>query len=98
MPTIDPMALAIAMTLIATCTTLGLLFVVVGACIVIFALSTWVGELLPGRGHCLEPLAAPARRAKPVTAELKAVEHIRPGMPGYRARLPEAVHPTSAGI
>src|SRR5262245_7642583 len=97
-PTIAPMALALGMILLATGATLGLPFVFVGACIVIFALSTWIGELLPGRGHCLEPLVAPNRRAKPVMAELKAVEHIRPGMPGYRARLPEAVHPTSAGI
>src|SRR5262249_36009859 len=26
------------------------------------------------------------------------VEKLRPGMPGYRARLPESVHPISAGI
>jgi hypothetical protein len=97
-PTIAPMALALGMVLLAAGAPLGLPFSIVGAFIFVTGLSIWVGELLPGRGHCYEPLAAPTRRAKPVTAELKKVEHLRPGMPGYRARLPEAVHPLSAGI
>jgi hypothetical protein len=97
-PTIAPMALALGMVLLASGAPLGMPFSIVGAFIFITSLSIWVGELLPGRGHCYEPLAAPTRRAKPVAAELEKVEHLRPGMPGYRARLPEAVHPLSAGI
>ena len=34
----------------------------------------------------------------PVTTRREGVEQLRPGMPGYRARLPEAIHPISAGI
>jgi len=97
-PTIAPMALALGMILTASGVSFGLPFTVVGAFLLIAGLSIWVGELLPGRGHCDEPLVAPTRRARPVIAEPKTVEHIRPGMPGYRARLPEAVHPVSAGL
>jgi hypothetical protein len=64
----------------------------------IIALATWVGELLPGRGHCDEPLVEMAMRPSPVTAKSETVEHLRPGLPGYRVRLPEMVHPLSAGI
>jgi len=97
-PTIAPLALALGLILTAAGISLGLPFAVVGSIILFVGLSLWVGELLPGRGHCEEPRASLTRRAKPVTAELRAVEHIRPGMPGYRARLPEAVHPVSAGV
>jgi hypothetical protein len=34
----------------------------------------------------------------PVTTRREGVEQLRPGMPGYRARLPEAIHTVSAGI
>jgi len=97
-PTIAPLALALGMVLLAAGAPFGLPFIVLGAFILITALSIWVGELLPGRGHVNEPLAGPSRRAQPVSAELGKVEHIRSGMPGYRARLPESVHPLSAGI
>src|SRR5262249_54801895 len=34
----------------------------------------------------------------PVTAVTGGVEQLRPGVPGYRLRLPERVHPISAGL
>jgi hypothetical protein len=95
-PTVAPMALALGLVLLAGGAILGLAFVFVGAFVLIAGLSIWIGELLPGRGHCLEPLAE--RRPQPVTAELGCVEQLRPGLPGYRIRLPEAVHPLSAGV
>jgi len=97
-PTIAPLAVALGMVLFAVGAPFGLPFFVLGAFILIAALTNWVGELLPGRGHMSEPLAGPARRAQPVSAELNKVQQLRPGMPGYRARLPESVHPLSAGI
>ena len=33
-----------------------------------------------------------------MTAKWEQVEQLRPGMPGYRVRLPEAIHPISAGV
>jgi hypothetical protein len=57
-----------------------------------------VSELLPGEGHEREPLAEPAARPAPVRAAPGTVEQLLPGLPGYRFRLPTAVHPTSAGV
>jgi hypothetical protein len=92
------MMLALGLVLLAASAPFGLAFLLAGAGILITALGVWVGELLPGRGHCHEPLVEMASRASPVTPQPETVEHLRPGMPGHRARLPETVHPLSAGI
>jgi len=95
---VAPMMLALGLILLAASAPFGLAFVLAGGAILIIALCVWVGELLPGRGHCQESLVEIDMRPSPVTAEPDTVEHLRPGLPGYRARLPEAVHPLSAGI
>jgi uncharacterized membrane protein YagU involved in acid resistance len=95
-PTVAPLVVASGMIVLAAGVALGLAFLVVGVLMLLVGLGIWVGELLPGRGHCLEPLAT--ERPAAVTAELDQVEQLRPGMAGYRVRLPEAVHPLSAGV
>jgi hypothetical protein len=76
----------------------SLAFLVVGAVVLASGLGIWVMELLPGRGHEREPLVEPAVRPAPVQAAPGTVEQLQPGLPGYRLRLPTAIHPTSAGI
>src|SRR5581483_1811553 len=51
-----------------------------------------------GRGHAHEPLGGPESRPRAVTGMPGTVEQLRTGMPGYRMRLPENVHPISAGV
>jgi hypothetical protein len=97
-PTAAPVVLALGLTLLAAGVALGLAFLVAGAVLVVAALIIWIAELLPGRGHLHEPLAEPAHRARPITGAPGGVVHLRPGMPGYRLRLPEEVHPISAGL
>jgi hypothetical protein len=53
---------------------------------------------LPGRGHIHEPLAEPTRRPRPATGAPGGVAHLREGLPGYRLRLPQDIHPISAGV
>jgi hypothetical protein len=77
---------------------LGLAFLVVGAVVIVAALSIWIVHLLPGQGHVHEPLTETARRPRPVAGAPGGVEQLRPGMPGYRLRLPQDVHPVSAGL
>jgi hypothetical protein len=96
-PTAAPVMLALGLTLLAAGVALGTAFLVVGAVVVVAGLSTWIVQLLPGRGHVHEPLAEGAR-PQPVTAAPGGVERLRPGMPGYRLRLPQDVRPVSAGI
>ena len=45
-----------------------------------------------------EPLVEPALRPRPITGKPGTVDQLRPGMAGYRFRLPEKVHPISAGV
>jgi len=97
-PTVAPMVLALGMILLAAGAPFGLAFISVGGLVLLTGLGIWVNQLLPGRGHLYESLAPVSSRPRPVQPELEAVAHLRPGMPGYRARLPEAVHPLSAGI
>jgi hypothetical protein len=97
-PTAAPLVLAAGLTLLGAGVALGLLFTVVGAALLVMALSIWVAQLLPGQGHVHEPLAEPGRRPPPVPGAPGGVERLRPGMPGYRLRLPQDVHPVSAGL
>src|SRR5262249_25940342 len=76
---------------------LGLAFIVVGAVVIVASLSIWIVQLLPERGHVHEPLSEPTRPS-PAMGAPGGVEQLRPGMPGYRLRLPQDVHPVSAGI
>src|SRR5262249_14179058 len=55
-------------------------------------------NFLPGGVHMLKSLPDAAQRAQPVSGAPGGVEQLREGLPGYRFRLPEKVHPISAGI
>ncbi len=96
-PTAAPLVLALGITLLAAGVALGTGFLVVGAVVVVAGLSIWIVQLLPGRGHVHESLVETAR-PQLVMAVPGGVEHLRPGMPGYRLRLPQDVHPVSAGL
>lgn len=93
-----PMVLALGIALLAVGVATNIAFLLVGGVLFVIALGMWIGQLLPGRGHCHEPLVEPALRPRAVIARVGAVEQIRRGMPGFRLRLPEKVHPISAGI
>jgi len=97
-PTVAPLVLALGLTLLAAGVALGLTFLAAGGVLVVAGLGTWIAHLLPGRGHVHEPLVEPARRARSVTGAPGGVAQLQPGMPGYRLRLPQDVHPISAGL
>ncbi len=97
-PTAAPLVLALGLTLLAAGVPFGLGFLVAGFVVVAVGLGLWIAQLLPGRGHVHEPLVEPALRPRIVTGAAGGVEHLGQGMPGYRLRLPEKVHPISAGL
>jgi hypothetical protein len=97
-PTAAPLVLASGLTLAAAGLPFGPAFLVVGGLVFVAGLGIWIGQLLRGRGHVHESLAEPAHRPRPMTAAPGGVEQLRPGSPGYRLRLPERVHPISAGL
>jgi hypothetical protein len=68
----------------------------IGLVILVVGVGGWIAQLLPGQGHLHEPLTG--EQLPTVAAAAGRVEHLRPGRPGYRFRLPEQVHPVSAGV
>jgi hypothetical protein len=97
-PTIYPFVLSLGVTLFAFGLGSYLAFSVVGLLILISGVIGWVSQLLPGRGHTHEERAPADRQPRPIVGETGLVEQLRPGMAGYRFRLPEKIHPISAGI
>src|SRR5262249_60132267 len=59
-------------------------------------LGGWMGDLLPGRGLEAEATTYPSPAT--VAPRTEAVELLEPGARGYRLRLPEKIHPISAGL
>src|SRR5262249_22416774 len=96
-PTAAPLVLAAGMAMMAAGVPFGPAFFVVGAVIAVVGLSLWIAHLLPGRGHAFEAIAEPAALERP-TPIAGRVEQLKPGVPGYRLRLPTEVHPISAGL
>jgi hypothetical protein len=97
-PTAAPLVLALGMSLLAVGVLFGVAFYVVGAVVLIAGLGIWIAQLLPGRGHFHEPVVEAVHRPRPVTGVAGGVAHLGANMPGYRLRLPEDVHPISAGF
>lgn len=96
--TVWPVVLALGVTLLLVGVATSLALSAVGAIIFVVGLGGWIAQLLPGQGHVHERLVEPALRPRPVTGTEGMVGHLRPGMVGYRFRLPEHVHPISAGV
>lgn len=96
--TAAPLVLATGLAIAAYSWPTNPTFLIVGAVIFVCGLGAWIAHLLPGRGHAAEELVAPSRRARPVKPTIGTVDQLERGKPGYRLRLPQKVHPISAGI
>lgn len=95
-PTVWPMVLSLGIVLLAAGVATTLVLSVLGFIIFVVGLTGWVAQLLPGKGHVHEPRAE--ARPEMVKGVPGTVDHLRVGQPGYRFRLPEKVHPISAGL
>jgi hypothetical protein len=97
-PTAAPLVLSLGLVLLAAGTITSVALVIIGAGLSLIGLCQWMAHLLPGQGHIHEPFVAPALRPQPIVGVTGTVEQLRLGVPGYRIRMPEDVHPISAGI
>jgi hypothetical protein len=97
-PTVWPMVLALGLMLLAAGLLTNRLFSVLGAVMSVAGLAGWIGQLAPGAGACRERLAPEESRSAPIRPARVRVAHVKPGRPGYRARIPERVHPYRAGL
>ena len=96
--TAAPLVLSLGIALVAAGVVLNPGMSIVGIVLVLAGTGRWIEQLLPGRGHELVKLVEPGLRPRPIIATPGMVEVLRPGMAGYRMRLPEKVHPISAGV
>ena len=90
--------LTVGLTLLAMGVVTGIALLIVGAVLLVAGLGIWIANLLPGRGHMHERRVEVSLRPQPVQGITGMVAQLRPGMPGYRVRLPEHVQPISAGV
>lgn len=97
-PTVAPLVFALSIALLAAGVAMSLAFVAVGAVLFVVGLSMWISQLIPGRGHVHEPRVELARRPRAIAPRPGVVKRLKVGMPGYRLRLPETIHPISAGV
>jgi len=93
--TVSPFVLALGIVLIFAGPVLSWAMTATGIVLLIVGISGWVGQLTSPEGQIEEPVVA---GPKPIEGIAGRVEALRPGMPGYRARLPEKMHPYSAGL
>lgn len=94
-PTVSPFVLALGIALIFAGPVLSWAMTVAGFALLVAGIAGWVGQMTSSEGQIEEPVVA---GPKPIQGVAGRVEILRPGMPGYRARLPEKMHPYSAGF
>ncbi|MFO0949462.1 MAG: hypothetical protein U1D30_26710 [Planctomycetota bacterium] len=97
-PTAAPMVVAFGVTLLAAGIVTNPTFSLVGFVIFLAGLVQWFGSLLRGEGVIFEELAPIGERAPRIEPAARGVQTLRPGMHGHRMRIPEKLHPYSAGL
>jgi hypothetical protein len=96
--TVWPLVLSLGVSLLLLGIITHWLLSVTGAALFLVGISGWVAQLMPGVGHSHEPFAPADQRPKPIAPAAHPVEQLRPDRPGYRFRIPEKIHPISAGV
>lgn len=96
-PTAWPLVLALGLTLALLGIVTSYIMTAPGIGLAVIGLAGWIHQLLPGVGRERMAWAPPHERPSPIAPSEIAVASLKPGMPGHRARLPEKVHPYSAG-
>jgi small basic protein len=97
-PTAAPIVLSTGLALAAAGLATNYSLSVVGVVVAAIGIAMWLAELLPGRGHVAMGAVEPVFQPTPIVARPGTVETLVAGRPGYRMRMPEQVHPLSAGI
>jgi len=96
-PTAWPLVLSVGLTLVLGGIVTNYALTALGLVLVVLSVAGWIHQLLPGVGHELVSWVPPHERVRPIEPSKIPVVPLKPGMPGHRARLPEKMHPYSAG-
>jgi hypothetical protein len=96
-PTFWPMTFAFGITLMAASVVTNLWVGIVGLAIVLRSIWGWWHTVIPHEEHEEVPVDVNLRPA-PIMVELRSVVRLHAGEGGHRVRVPEQVHPYSAGM
>jgi hypothetical protein len=97
-PTVWPMVAALGVTLMCGGLVTHMVVSVVGILLALIGGIGWWRDVLPEARVEHVALRSPSERATPIVPSPAAVEHLRLGEAGHRARVPMAVQPYSAGV
>jgi len=97
-PTAAPFVLAVGLALAVSGLVTSYFFCAAGGVLLLIGLVRWISQMVPGRGKMIEEFVPAPSRALPVAPSRKKVVQLKPGMPGHRVRVPEKIHPYSAGL
>ena len=96
-PTFWPIVLAFGITLIGAGIVTNVAVGIVGVVITFVAAVGWWHKVIPKEHHEEVPID-PALRPAPILVETRSVVRLRAGEGRHRVRIPEEVHPYSAGF
>ncbi len=96
-PTFWPIVFAFGLTLIFAGLLTQWAISAVGLIIVVRGVFGWWKDVIPHEAHEEVPIN-PALRPAPILVEARSVVHLQLGQAGHRVRIPEKIHPYSAGI
>ncbi len=71
---------------------------IVGFVIALRAIFGWWHQVIPHEEHEFVPHRHPVERADPVRVSIHSVANLKAGQSKHRVRIPEQIHPYSAGI
>jgi hypothetical protein len=96
-PTYWPMAFAFGITLMAAAVVTHWTVGAVGLVIAVRSVVGWWHTVIPHEEHEEVPVD-PTLRPAPIMVEMRSVVRLRAGESGHRVRIPEEIHPYSAGL
>lgn len=97
-PTAWPFMTALGLTLIVSGLVTSFIVSAVGIVTVLCSAVGWWRNVLPEQQEELAPVTDAERAAAIIPTSRRAVDHLRTGIGGHRVRIPEEVHPYTAGI
>jgi hypothetical protein len=93
-----PMALAFGVMLLFAGLVTHYAISLAGLLVALRAVFGWWHQVIPHEEHEFVPHRHPTERADPVLVSTHSVAHLRAGQSSHRVRIPEEIHPYSAGI